>query len=471
MDNRALWEKTITNLRESISKPQLITWFKNTAIIGTSEDTLTVGIPNALAERQLAQKFNKQILDAAKKEIKQIKTIAYRVDPTLDFKNDSRAVDFSFLKGEEKPKRRKLPNKAEVKIGEFRSVMLDERYTLDNFVVGPDNRLAHAAASAVANNPGKNYNPLFIYGGVGMGKTHILQGIGNAISRKYPEKTVIYQTSETFTNELIGLIRKKKAETFKEKYRKADVLLIDDVQFFAKKERTQEEFFHTFNALYMAHKQIVLTADRPPKELAGLEDRLISRFEQGMVVDVQLPDYETRIAILQEKCHQYGVLIPQDVLDFIATNVTESVRELEGVLMQSIAEAELENTLPTVQSVAKRLKKTNKKKELVGYKTQEDDADMVKTLPELTRRAAEFFEIDEKDIKGSSKKIKFVLPRQIIMSLAREKLGYTLEEIGDYFGGRDHTTVLHAIKKVKTKCEEDKNLLRKVNAFKKESKL
>lgn len=470
LDKRELWEKIVNDLRATVARAKILTWFKATAVIGKSEDSITIGVPTAMAELQLSQKFNTEITNSAQKIDPKIKTVAYRVDPSLEFKGDARAIDFDFLKGEDGLKKRKMPKQAEVKIGDFRSVQIDKRYTLENFVVGPDNRLAHAAASAVANEPGKNYNPLFIYGGVGMGKTHLLQGIGNAIERRNNNLVVIYQTSEMFTNELIKTIREHKADHFKDKYRKADVLLIDDVQFFVKKERTQEEFFHTFNALYMAGKQIVLTADRPPKELAGLDDRLISRFEQGMVVDVQFPDFETRLAILHEKCHERGMIIPPEVLEFIAENVSESVRELEGVLVQAIAESELEKSTPTIRSVMKHLKKTNRKKPIIGI---EDDVNFepVKNLDDLVKRVAEFFEVSVEDIKSPSRKAKIANPRQMAIYLAREKMGYTLEEIGEYFGGRDHTTILHSVRKVEKQKENDKRYLRNFNALKKEIRL
>lgn len=474
MNKREIWEKVIGELRSEISRAKLLTWFKGSAIIGASEEAVTIGVPTAMAERQLAGQFDGVIRKCVQKILPGVETVAYRVDPKLEFKEDGRAIDFEVLKGEEEvPKKRKMPKKAEVKVDGIRSVMIDARYTLDNFVVGPDNRLAHAAACAVSNEPGRNYNPLFIYGGVGMGKTHLLQGTGNAIERKHGGKVVIYETSETFMNEFIGFVRKQKADKFKEKYRKADVLLIDDIQFFKGKESTQEEFFHTFNALYMAGKQIVLTADRPPKELDGLDDRLISRFEQGMVVDVQFPDLETRMAILQEKCHEKGVMIDPDVLEFIAENVSESVRELEGVLMQAIAESELEKSSPTVRSVSKHLKKVNKKKEIVGVREMDEMEGQGKVcnLKDLLERVAVFFELKKEDLVGASRKAKIALPRQMAMYLAREKMGYTLEEVGDFFGGRDHTTVLHSVKRIEEGRKTDKRLLRDLNALRKEVRL
>ncbi|MBI5728434.1 MAG: chromosomal replication initiator protein DnaA, partial [Candidatus Magasanikbacteria bacterium] len=347
---RDLWLQVLEKVEPQVKKPHFITWFQNTGVLSFENGILVIGVPNIFAKGWLEQKWYNEVWEAVRALNPAVREIQFEVAPALHYNEDARSVDVTKAFPEEK-KVRKLPGRQEVKLVEgVASKCLNPKYNLSNFVVGQNNRLAHAASMAVAQSPGAMYNPLFVYGGVGLGKTHLLQATGNEILRRNPDKVVVYITSERFMNEIVEAIGKRNTKSFKDRYRKVDCLIIDDIQFLANKERTQEEFFHTFNDLYDNNKQIIISSDRPPKDLKQLEDRLVSRFEMGMIVDVAFPDYETRLAILYSKCRELEIMIDPDVLDFIAMNVQHSVRELEGVLIQAYAQASLEKTTPTVRS-------------------------------------------------------------------------------------------------------------------------
>jgi len=320
---------------------------------------------------------------------------------------------------------------------------LNPRFTFHRFVVGPSNRFAHAASLAVGESPAKAYNPLFIYGGVGLGKTHLMQAIGQTILQRGPGRRVVYVSSEAFTNELITAIQTKTTARFRERYRTVDVLLIDDIHFIGGKEATQEEFFHTFNTLYDAHKQIVLSSDRPPKEIAGLEERLVSRFEWGLVTDIQSPDLETRIAIVRKKAEETSLDVPHEVTDFIASQVTSNIRELEGALIRVIAYCNLFNE-PLSAAIAQTVL-----------------SDMVKemgsrvTIELIQQRVAAYFQLDRTTLRGTSRQRAILYPRQLAMFLCRKLTDASFPEIGREFGGRDHTTVMHAVDKIGRETSQD----------------
>ena len=319
----------------------------------------------------------------------------------------------------------------------------NEKFTFDRFVVGTSNRFAHAASLAVAESPAKAYNPLFVYGGVGLGKTHLMQAIGHTIRQRRPDQRVVYISSERFTNELIAAIQTRTTTKFRERYRTVDVLLVDDIHFIAEKEATQEEFFHTFNALYDAHKQIVMSSDRSPKEISGLEERLVSRFEWGLVTDIQPPDLETRIAIIRKKAEEAGIDVPDEVTDFIGRQITSNIRELEGALIRVTAYCNLFNE-PLSESITREVLK-----------------DMVKevrariTLEQIQRRVASYFQIEVSEIRGARRQRSILYPRQVAMFLCRRLTEASLPEIGRAFGGRDHTTVMHAVEKVGRDIAQD----------------
>jgi chromosomal replication initiator protein len=331
------------------------------------------------------------------------------------------------------------------------AAQLNPRYTFDAFVIGSGNQFAHAACQAVAERPSKAYNPLFLYGGVGMGKTHLMQAIGHEIKRRQPQAAICYVSSEKFTNEMINSLRYDKMTSFRDKFRTVDVLLVDDIQFLAQKERTQEEFFHTFNALHESMKQIVIASDRPPKELAEVEDRLRSRFEWGLIADIQPPDLETKVAILQKKAEQEKVSIPTDVALYIASNIRSNVRELEGALIRLVAHSSLigaEITLPYAQQVLKNFIDSQARKV---------------TIESIQKVVAEQFGLRLVEIKAKNNSRAIVYPRQIAMYLAKHLTEASLPEIGRQFGGKHHTTVLHSVEKIEEVRKNDKDLNRLLN--------
>jgi chromosomal replication initiator protein len=328
---------------------------------------------------------------------------------------------------------------------------LNPNYTFEEFVVGECNKLAHAASLAITISPAKAYNPLFIYGGVGLGKTHLLHAIGHEIINRYPNFKVHYISSEEFTNQLISAIQNQTTAKFREKYRNVDVLLIDDIHFLSGKTGIQEEFFHTFNALYDSHKQIVISSDRSPKEIPDLEERLVSRFHWGLVVDIQKPDYETRLAILKKKAKKFNLIVPEDVLSFIAEKITSNIRELEGALLRVVAHATLieeKITLDLTKRILKDMLEEERKRISIPY---------------IQEKVAEFFNISLSELKSKSRKKNIALPRQIAIYFARKYTDASLNEIGDAFGGKDHTTVLHAIQKIERERESKlRNIISKI---------
>ena len=331
------------------------------------------------------------------------------------------------------------------------AAQLNPRYTFDDFVIGAGNQFAHAAARAVAERPSKAYNPLFLYGGVGMGKTHLMQAIGHEIKKRFPEKSICYVSSERFTNDMINALRYSKMTGFRDKYRNMDVLLVDDIQFLVNKERTQEEFFHTFNALHECLRQIVIASDRPPKELAEIEDRLRSRFEWGLIADIQPPDLETKVAILQKKAESEQVMLPTDVALFIASNIRSNVRELEGALIRLTAYSSLtggEINLQTAQDVLKNLIDSQVRKV---------------TIESIQKAVCEQFGLRQAEIKAKNNSRVIVFPRQIAMYLSKHLTDASLPEIGRQFGGKHHTTVLHSVEKIETVRKTDKDLNRVLN--------
>ncbi|MFT7183886.1 MAG: chromosomal replication initiator protein [Oceanicoccus sp.] len=468
-----LWLQVLKEVEPSVKRPHFLTWFQNTAILSSNDGLLVVGVPNVFAKDWLEHKINGNLVDAVRRVSPDVKEVMFEVDPNLALPDDNRSLDVNRLfsnKTKKTRKTNKISGRQEVKLVEgVSSKCLNPKYTLKKYVVGPNNRLAHAACDAVAKSPGALYNPLFVYGGVGLGKTHLLQAVGNEILNNDPDKVVVYMTSERFTSEIVEAIGKRNSKAFKDRYRKVDCIIIDDIQFLANKDRTQEEFFHTFNELYDNNKQIIISSDRPPKELSGLQDRLVSRFEMGMIVDVSLPDYETRLAILYAKCQEHEVLIQGEVLEFIAENIYDSIRELEGVLLQAIAQAQLEHSTPTVRSVAKILKKLGRSREVRGViEAAAVSAQSITSAEDVVEIVAAHFKIPSDDLLGKSRKKHIILPRQVAMFLIRNELHLAYEQIGVEFGGKNHTTIMHAVDKIQQQLATNQQLLRDVNSIKKE---
>jgi chromosomal replication initiator protein len=461
-----LWIAVLKKIETKVQRTQFITWFKDTAALGSEEGTLIVGLPLPMFLSWHMEHYRNLTLEAAIEMDPSIRQVVYKVDVGLK-DNPDRTIDLLQLFPEQK--RRKVAGKQEVKLAEgIVSKILNPRYMLENFIVGSSNRLAHAACQAVANQPGGKYNPLFLYGGVGLGKTHLLQGTGNAILKHNPKATIVYTTSEDFTNQMVEAIQHQKMEQFNRRYRAVDVLIIDDIQFIANKDRTQEVFFHTFNALYEERKQIIISSDRAPQELQ-LEDRLVSRFARGMIADVSSPDYETRLAILSEKAAEYEIFIDRGVLQFIAEHVTKNVRELEGILMQAVALYELEQRMPTIKSIADILKKLNKdpyvEDQPVGFEAPQKRA---ATFQDILESVSRYYSVSVQDMIGASRVREILMPRQIAMYLGKKYLRMSYVRLGELFSNRDHTTVMNAVEKIEDKLQNDPQLLREVRAIEQE---
>lgn len=465
-DFRDVWIEVLKRLEPSVPRSQFITWFRDTTVLGIDGETLIVGLPLPMCLNWHMEHYRSATLDAATAVDASITNIVYKVDGSL---KDDRTRTVDLLSFFPEPKRRKLPGRSEVKLAEgIVSRIFSPRYTMDNFVVGTNNRLGHAVCQSVAANPGGKYNPVFLYGGVGLGKTHLLQATGNAILKNMPKATVVYTTTEEFVNQVIEAISQQKMEQFRRRYRVVDVLIIDDIQFLASKERSQEEFFHTFNALYEDRKQLVISADRPPSDLR-LDDRLTSRFERGMVADLSAPDYETRLAILMEKAKEYEIFMDMNVLQFIAEHANRNVRELEGVLMQAVAQYELEERMPTVKSIAEILGKLNKDPHAEPDHTGFEVAPRRQlTFQEIVEAVSAYYSVSQQDMVGPSRVRDILLPRQIAMHLIKKHARMSYVRIGECFGGRDHTTVMNAMNKIDRELQRDAQLLREVRGIERE---
>ncbi|NYE57600.1 chromosomal replication initiator protein [Carboxydothermus ferrireducens DSM 11255] len=432
-----LWEQVMEVLKNHVNKPSWDMWIKSIRPLGFLENTILVEVPNKFAKDWLEEHYASLI--------KHILNLITNED--INFKlvvpNES-AIEDSEGKTKSKKNSPKKPSKF-LEEGIF--FTLNPKYTFETFVVGNSNRFAHAACLAVAESPAEAYNPLFIYGGVGLGKTHLMHAIGHYILKNKPEMKVAYVTTEKFTNDLINSIKDDTTEEFRNKYRSIDVLLIDDIQFLEKKERTQEEFFHTFNALYEANKQIVISSDRTPKELSTLEDRLRSRFEWGLITDIQPPDLETRIAILRKKAQLDNLHVDDAVLNFIANEIVSNIRELEGALIRVVAYAGLHGEPITVDLAAKALKDLLPSNHVKPI-----------TIPLIQQVVANFYGLTVDDLKAKKRTKSVAFPRQVAMYLCRELTDASLPKIGEEFGGRDHTTVIHAHEKIQQDLQSDPNL-------------
>ncbi|HEX9265529.1 MAG TPA: chromosomal replication initiator protein DnaA [Candidatus Binatia bacterium] len=425
-----LWTQAVVELKELVGKQNYETWIKPIGFVSRSKGQITLDVPNKffrdwLTEHYLTQ-MEKILSSLAKHDVKVLFTINEKPAAQANFEKPVIKDD----RDRDKPPRNNLVSK----------------YTFQNFVVGASNQFAHAACMAVANQPGDHYNPLFIYGGVGLGKTHLVNAIGHQAAAQHAGLKIVYLSSESFMNELIGSLRRDKMDEFKKKFRNVDLLILDDVQFIAGKERTQEEFFHTFNSLYESHKQIVITSDKFPKEIPGIEDRLRNRFEWGLIADIQPPDMETRVAILQKKAEEEGVRLPQDVGIFLASNIDSNVRELEGSLTRLGAFASLTKATITVDLAKDVLRNTLK------------SAQREITVENIQKTTCEYFNIKIGDLKAKRRTQNIALPRQVAMYLCRKHTETSFPAIGDKFGGRDHSTVIHASKTVERKIKEDPNM-------------
>lgn len=455
MTNHEIWQAVLGEFELKVSKANFTTWFRSTGISQFEGGSVVICVPNTFTKSWLEKKYHIDIIKALERITgKPIKKAEYRVENSKNIQeqeyNPATVAPTPVVVA---PAPIVHPPHVERRtMGEFG---LNPKYTFQNFIVGKGNELAHAAAQAVAERPGDVYNPLFIYGPVGLGKTHLVQAIGHAMTLRNPQTKILYGSSEKFTNEYVTSVKEGRAKEFKDRYRNVDLLIMDDIQFIGGKEGTQEEFFHTFNELHQQGKQVVLTSDRPPKQIPALEDRLRSRFEWGMTADISNPDLETRAAILQAKCQEKGFNIPVDAIQIIAASIQSNIRELEGALNKIIAYHQLKALTPNKESI---------KTVLATLETQTMKKSL--TARELIAEVARFYDITIDDVAGQSREKKLSFPRQIIMFLLRNELKMSFPAIGNELGGRDHTTAMHAHNKIGVEIENDPKLRQEIELIK-----
>ena len=440
MEKQQLWQKTLSQIQLKISQANFSTWFKNTHIISKQKGNIIIGVPNSFSKEWLEKKYNRLIVDILDNMGEKIKHLEYKIVPVAQepFRNIEAPI-----------------NQMEMEeLNLDKETNLNPKYTLDNFVVGPFNELAHAAGTAIIKNPGKTYNPFFVYGGVGLGKTHLLQAVGNKINQDFKKQKVRYFSSERFISGIVNAIRDHTIDKFKEQYQRFDVLIIDDVQFFAGKEKSQEEFFHLFNLLYENNKQIIISSDRPPKAISSLEERLRSRFEGGMIADIGMPDFESRSAILKQKIQDKKTLLDDLVLEYIANNVQKNIRDLEGALNRLIAWQELNSQEMNLELAKSLLRKTvNPKNSRANFQ-------------KVIKVVCDFYGLDRKEIFLNSRKKEIVRPRQIAMYFLRSELNSSYPFIGKKFGGKDHTTAIYACEKIQNEIKKNEQLSEEIEIIK-----
>lgn len=437
MSSEAFWNQILGEIKPQVSFQNFKAWFSQTKIDSIREGAIVITVPSSFHKGEILRRYEKIILETASKILNR--------PATLDFKIDSSLID-------KKPK-------PEINEEDFfqvqtktptRSFTLNPKYTLENFVVGLTNNLAFAAAQAVTENPGISYNPLYIYGPSGVGKTHLMHAIGNALIAKNPQTKAVFAPSEKFMNDFIDSIKTKSTDAFRQKYRSCDIILIDDIQFISGKDSTQEEFFHTFNDLHSKNSQLVFTSDRPPNEIEKLESRLASRFQGGLMVDVQLPDFDTRMAILKAKLSEKGESLPEEYLNLIAEGITSNTRELEGKLTQLLQRRRLSSSSLTIEEVRRLLGKSETEKTRILNPNQ------------ILESVNKYFKISLDQITGPRRQKELVLPRQIAMFLIYEECKTPFEKIGEMLGGRDHTTIMHGVDKIKEMVARDREVQRLV---------
>jgi chromosomal replication initiator protein len=433
----ALWQTVLGEIELTVSRASFVTWFKNTELLESEDGIVVIAVPNIFAKQQLEVKFNKQITETLTKNGVDVRQITFAIQSA----NKKKVADIV----------KKTNVAQQVAMQQPRVVApksptsgngLNPKYTFDTFIVGSSNELAYTACMAVAKTPGTKYNPLFLYGGVGLGKTHLIQAVGNGVLDHNPSATILYISSETFVNEFLDSIRFKK-KGFADRYRNVDVLIIDDMQFIAGKEKTQEEFFHTFNALHQANKQIIISSDKPPKSIPTLEERLRSRFEWGMTIDIQSPDFETRCAILQTKANQNDITLDRETVEYIASHVQTNIRELEGALNQLLAFCEMRGVAPDVQTASG----------LLGNVRATRPHHI--TAKQVIDKTAKHFQIESTDIVSPKRDKHIVVPRQIAMYLLRSELHLSFPKIAVELGRKDHTTAIHSVEKIEKAIKLD----------------
>lgn len=436
-----MWEGALVEIESAVSQANFSTWFNGTHIIKQEEGVIFLGVPNPFTRDWLFKKFHSVILKTLRQMNEQVRGLEYIILKESDKK-----------KVEERKKIQAIPT-ISMPLNDYyinKEDNLNPRFVFDNFVVGPFNELAHAASRTVVKSPGASYNPLFIYGNTGHGKTHLIQAIGNHIKKDFPQKKVFYLTSERFGTDYLSFLQNQKAQNFKEKYRSYDVIIMDDIQFFSGKEKFQEEFFHLFNSFHDSNRQLVFSSDKHPNFIPNLEDRLKSRFNAGMIIEIPTPDVESRVAILKTKGLASGIEITPDILEFLATNIETNVRELEGTINAIVCQTQLKERPLSLAEIKHLIKNNTKPKKNISIK------DVIKIV-------SDFYNVEEESVYDKTRKKEVVKPRQVIMYILREDLNVSFPSIGDKLGGRDHTTVIHSCEKIKTDIKTNPILVEEIS--------
>lgn len=435
-----LWERALVEIELAVSQANFSTWFNGTYIIKNEEGTIYLGVPNPFIQEWLYKKFHNTILRTLRNLNPNVRALEYTIVKDAEKKKEEERKKAQFSPTISMPLQDFYVNKED---------NLNPRYIFDSFVVGPFNELPYAASKAVVKNPGGTYNPLFIYGNTGHGKTHLIQAIGNHIKKDFPHKKVFYLTSERFGTEYLASLQTNTAHKFKEKYRKYDVIIMDDIQFFSSKEKFQEELFHLFETFYQTNRQLVFSSDKHPNFIPGLEDRLKSRFGAGMIIDIPAPDNESRMAIFKAKFLANNIDLTPDIIEFLALNIESNVREMEGIVNAVVCQTQLKNRPLSLNEIKGLIKNSTKPKKNISIK------DVIKII-------ADFYNIPEESVYDKTRKKEVVKPRQIIMYILREDLNISFPSIGDKMGGRDHTTVIHSCEKVKEDLKTDPTLMSEI---------
>lgn len=446
-----MWQAVLGEIELSVSRGNFVTWFKNTCLLRQDDDRIVIGVPNVFIKQQLERKYNDLVVTTLRKNGANADNVEYKIHSSLTPSRDEEPL---VLRPSPNAKSAPAaPKSQSTALTHTYRQGLNDRYTFDNFIVGSGNELAYAACQAVAANPGTKYNPLFLYGGVGIGKTHLIQAVGNAVLAANHQARVVYVSSEQFLQEFVDALRYKKNTDFADFYRGADVLIVDDVQFIAGKEKVQEEFFHTFNALHQASKQIIISSDRPPRDITTLEERLRSRFVWGMSIDMQTPDFETRCAILQIKSQSHGLDLPNDVVDYLATNVQTNIRELEGALNQLLAFCEMRGLEPNLTIASSLLGSSQTRPKHISAR-------------QIVERTARHFQVPIEDILGPKRDKDIVVPRQVAMYMLRSELHLSFPKIAKELGRKDHTTAIHSIEKIEKESRIDADIRAAISSIK-----
>lgn len=451
MQPSSLWQAVLGEIELSISRGNFVTWFKNTCLLRQDDEAIVIGVPNVFIKQQLERKYNELVVTTLRKNGATPERVEYKIHSSLTpaKEEESLVLRPSPSNNTAAPAMPKSQTAAPLAHRQG----LNERYTFDNFIAGSGNELAYAACQAVASNPGTKYNPLFLYGGVGIGKTHLMQAVGNAVLAAKPKARIVYVSSEQFLQEFVHALRYKKISDFTDFYRGADMLIVDDIQFIAGKEKAQEEFFHTFNTLHQANKQLIISSDKQPRDIATLEERLRSRFAWGMSIDMQTPDFETRCAILQTKAQAHGVVLPPDVTDYLATNVQTNIRELEGALNQLLAFCEMRGLEPNISIATSLLGSIQTRPKHISAR-------------QIIERTARHFQIPLEDILGPKRDKDIVVPRQVAMYMLRSELKLSFPKIARELGRKDHTTAIHSVEKIEKEAHLDADIRTAISSIK-----